>query len=65
MMFLSLFKDILQLIITIITIKTIYKSTVVKEKQLGETEFPYKNCSPKLKDNTIKNRISNILLYII
>ena len=26
-------------------IKTIYKSTVGKGKQQGETEFPYKNCS--------------------
>ena len=40
--------------------KTIYKSTVRKGKQQGETEFPYKKGPPKLKDNTIKNRISNI-----
>ena len=45
--------------------KTICKSTVGKGKQQGETEFPYKKCPPKLKDNTIKNRISNIQLYIM
>ena len=38
----------------------IYKSTVGKGKQQGETEFQYKNCSPKIKDKTIKNRISNM-----
>ena len=38
----------------------IYKSTVGKGKQQGETEFPYKNCCPKIKDKTIKNRISNM-----
>ena len=25
-------------------------------KARGETEFPYKNCPPKRKDKTIKNR---------
>ena len=25
-------------------------------KAIGETEFPYKNCPPKRKDKTIKNR---------
>ena len=34
----------------------IYKSTIGKGKQQGETEFPYKNCPPKRKDKTIKNR---------
>ena len=34
--------------------KTLDKSTVGKGKQQGETEFRYKNCPPKLKDNTIK-----------
>ena len=38
----------------------IYKSTVGKGKQQGETEFQHKNCSPKIKDKTIKNRISNM-----
>ena len=38
----------------------IYKSTVGKGKQQGENEFPYKNCCPKIKDKTIKNRISNM-----
>ena len=33
-----------------------YKSTIGKGKQQGETEFPYKNCPPKRKDKTIKNR---------
>ena len=33
----------------------IYKSTIGKGKQQGETEFPYKNCPPKRKDKTIKN----------
>ena len=28
----------------------------VKESNRGETEFPYKNCPPKRKDKTIKNR---------
>ena len=37
-----------------------YQSTVGKGKQWGETEFQYKNCSPKIKDKTIKNRISNM-----
>ena len=32
--------------IKIIIMKTIYKSTVGKGKQKGETEFPYKNLSP-------------------
>lgn len=40
--------------------KTIHKSTVGKGKQQGETEFPRRNRSPKLKDSTFKNRISNI-----
>ena len=26
----------------------------------GEVEFPYKKCSPKIKDKTIKNRISDM-----
>ena len=34
----------------------IYKSTICKGKQQGETEFPYRNCPPKRKDTTIKNR---------
>ena len=34
----------------------IYKSTVGKGKQQGENEFQHKNCSPKIKDKTIKNR---------
>ena len=33
-----------------------FKSTIGKRKQQGETEFPYKNCPPKRKDKTIKNR---------
>ena len=33
-----------------------YKRTIGKGKQYGETEFPYKNCPPKRKDKTIKNR---------
>ena len=45
--------------------KTICKSTVGKGKQQGETEFPYKKCPPKLKDNTIKNRISKIYSYTL
>ena len=65
MLLLPLYKDMPQLIITIMIIKTIYKSTVGKGKQWGKLKFPFKNCSPKLKDNTIKNRISNVLLYII
>ena len=28
----------------------------VKESNRGETEIPYKNCPPKRKDKTIKNR---------
>ena len=38
--------------------KTINKSTVSKGKQQGETEFPYKNCPQKLKDDTIKQERS-------
>ena len=34
----------------------IHKSTIGNGKQQGETEFPYKNCPPKRKDKTIKNR---------
>ena len=33
-----------------------YKGTIGKGKQQGETEFPYKNFPPKRKDKTIKNR---------
>lgn len=43
--------------------KYIYKSTIGKGKQQGETEFPYKNCSPEIKVKTIKNSISNILFH--
>ena len=37
-------------------IYTYIKVQQVKESKQGETEFPYKNCPPKRKDLTIKNR---------
>ena len=40
--------------------KYMYKSTIGKGKQKGKTEFPYKNCPPKIEDKTNKNIISNI-----
>ena len=51
--------------ITTIIIKTIHKSAVGKGKQLGETEFPRRNCSSELKDSTFKNRISKIYNYTL